>query len=147
MDEQTIRNIIRQELGSALADLADDPGPRPMFMTRGGSRGVPAVIGQRGEPLLTANGTPFVDAIKALRQGRFDVVRFQLAGKALAEGDDAAGGYLVPTEHSSRLVQMLSARTAVRAAGATVVPMTSDSLQIPAQTGGATAEAPQALWF
>ncbi|HOA23223.1 MAG TPA: phage major capsid protein [Aggregatilineales bacterium] len=139
LDEQTIRNIIRQELGSALADLADDPGPRPMFMTRGGSRGVPAVIGQRGEPLLTANGTPFVDAIKALRQGRFDVVRFQLAGKALAEGDDAAGGYLVPTEHSSRLVQMLSARTAVRAAGATVVPMTSDSLQIPAQTGGATA--------
>lgn len=139
LDEQTIRSIIRQELGSALADLADDPGPHPMFMTQGGRRSAPAVISRRGEALLTENGTPFVDAVKALRQGRFDVVRFQLAGKALAEGDDATGGYLVPTEHSSRLVQMLSARTAVRAAGATIVPMTSDSLQIPAQTGGATA--------
>lgn len=135
MDEQTIRDILRQEITSALDGLAAEPGPRAMFMTRT----APAVITGRGEPALTANGTPFVDAIKALRQGRFDVVRFQLAGKALGEGTDSAGGYLVPAEHSSQLVKMLSARGAVRAAGATVLPMASDTLQIPAQTGGATA--------
>lgn len=139
LDEQTIRSIIREELTSSLEDLTGDCGPyagsHAMFMTRS----APAVVGQRGEPLLTANATPFVDAVKALRQGRFDVVRFQLTGKALAEGTDSAGGYLVPTEHSRQLIAMLSARAAVRAAGATVIPMSSDTLQIPSQTGGATA--------
>ncbi len=136
MDEQTVRTIIRQEIGSAL-DLRglDEPEPDAMFLTRQ----APAVIGMRGESSLSANGTPFVDAIKAMRQGRFDVVRFQLAGKALAEGTDSAGGYLVPVEHSNKLVEMLRARTAVRAAGATIIPMSSDTLQIPSQTGGATA--------
>jgi HK97 family phage major capsid protein len=136
MDEQTMRNIIRQEIGAAISDLADEEiNPRAMFLTRR----APAVIGQRGEPLLSANGTPFVDAIKAMRQGRFDVVRFQLSGKALSEGTDSAGGYLVPVEHSTQLVELLAAKTAVRAAGATVVPMSSDTLQIPSQAGGATA--------
>jgi HK97 family phage major capsid protein len=135
MEEQTVRNIIRQEIRSAVDEAQEETGPGAMFLTRT----APGVIRQRGEPVLTANGTPFVDAIKALRQGRFDVVRFQLAGKALAEGTDEAGGYLVPTEQSTRLIALLSARAAVRAAGATVVPMSSDTLQIPSQTGGATA--------
>ncbi len=136
MDEQTIRNIMRQELTTAIDDLQDDnTGPQGMFLTRQ----APALIRQRGEPLLTDNGTPFVDAIKAMRRGDFDVVRFQLAGKALAEGTDSAGGYLVPVEHSSQLVELLAAKTAVRAAGATIIPMNSDTLQIPSQTGGATA--------
>jgi HK97 family phage major capsid protein len=143
LDEMTIRNILRQEINTAfedavataVSDTVGDTGPNAMFMTRTG----PALISQRGEPPLTANGTPFVDAIKAMRQGRFEVVRFQLAGKSLSEGSDSAGGYLVPTEHSNRLIERLAARTAVRAAGATVIPMSSDILQIPAQTGGATA--------
>lgn len=136
MDEQILRAAIRQEVAAALDGLlAGDAGPQAMFLTRR----APAVIHQRGEAPLTANGTPFVDAIKALHQGRFSVVRFQLAGKALAEGTDSAGGYLVPVEHSGKLVELLRAKTAVRAAGATVIPMGSDTLQIPAQTGGATA--------
>jgi len=136
MEDMTIRNIIRQEFTAALEDLAaGEASPPTMFLTGQ----APAVIRQRGEPLLTANHTPFVDAIKAMRLGRLDVVRFQLTGKALAEGADSAGGYLVPVEHSAKLVEMLRARTAVRAAGATIVPMNSDTLQIPSQTGGATA--------
>lgn len=136
LDEPTMRTLLRQEIGAALEELAAGDGhPGAMFFTRQ----APAVIGQRGEPLLSAGGTPFVDAIKAMRQGRFEVVRFQLTGKALSEGTDSAGGYLVPVEHGSRLVELLRARTAVRAAGATLVPMSSDVLQIPAQNGGATA--------
>src|SRR5574341_121121 len=135
MDEQTIRNIMRQEITTALEDAGGESGPAGMFLTGQ----VPALINERGEKPLTAYGTPFVDAIKALRQGRFDVVRFQLSGKALSEGTDSAGGYLVPVEHSNKLIEILSAKTAVRAAGATVIPMISDTLQIPSQTGGATA--------
>jgi HK97 family phage major capsid protein len=135
MDEQIVRNVIRQELNTALADLNEEAGPEAMFLT-GQS---PALIRERGEKPLTANGTPFVDAIKAMRQGRFEVVRFQLAGKALSEGTNSAGGYLVPVEYSNKLVEILSAKAAVRAAGATVIPMSNDALQIPSQTGGATA--------
>src|SRR5574341_1022751 len=137
MDEQTIRNVIRRSVGSALDGRfgEEEIDPAGMFLTGP----APAVIRQRGEVYLSANGTPFVDAIKAMRQGRFDVVRFQLAGKALGEGTDSAGGYLVPVEHSTKLIEILSARAAVRAAGATVIPMASDTLQIPSQTGGATA--------
>ncbi len=136
LDEQTLRTIMRQEITTALEDMAAGDGhSHAMFLTRQ----APALIRERGEAALTANGTPFVDAIKAMRQGRFDVVRFQLSGKALGEGTDSAGGYLVPVEHSTKLIEMLRARTAVRAAGATIIPMGSDTLQIPSQTGGATA--------
>lgn len=135
MDEQTIRNVIRQEVRTALEEAADPTELNPMFLTGN----APGIINQRGEPYLSANGTPFVDAIKAMRQGRFDVVRFQLAGKALAEGDDQTGGYLVPVEQSNQIIEMLSARAVVRAAGATVVPMASDTLNIPSQDSGATA--------
>ncbi|NDJ36582.1 MAG: phage major capsid protein [Chloroflexi bacterium] len=133
MDENTLRAIIRQEIALAAGHTHQEV--HPMFLTGE----APAVISQRGEAPLTANGTPFVDAVKAMRQGRFETVRFQLSGKALSEGTDSAGGYLVPVEHSSQLIEMLRARTAVRAAGATVIPMNSDTLQIPAQVGGATA--------
>ncbi len=143
MDEQTIRAMLREELGAALADLTAGDGDiaAPLVLTREPREGrrAPAVIRERGERPLTANNTPLVDAIKALRQGRYDVVRFQLAGKALAEGTDSAGGYLVPVEHGGRVVEMLRARTAVRMAGATVVPGAGDTLNIPSQTGGATA--------
>jgi len=137
MDEMTLRAVMRQEIAGALdaRGMDGNEGPAALLQTRQ----APALIRERGERALSANNTPFVDAIKALRQGRFDVVRFQLAGKALAEGSDESGGYLVPVEQGARLVEMLRARTAVRAAGATVVPMAGDTLQIPAQAGGATA--------
>ena len=136
MEENVLRHIIRQEVGTAVADLIEPEadGPQAMFLTGQ----APALIRERGEGALTANGTPFVDAIKALRQGRFDVVTFQLAGKALSEGTTTAGGYLVPVEHSNKLIELLMSAAAIRAAGATVIPMSSDILQIPSQTGGAT---------
>ena len=132
-DEQTIQAMVREEVRAALQDALT--GPEAMFLTRRG----PAVVRPHGEPTLSENGTPLVDAIKALRRGQVNVVRFQLSGKALAEGTDSAGGYLVPTEHSNALIALLAAKTAVRAAGATIVPMASDTLEIPSQAGGATA--------
>lgn len=135
INDTDIRGIIRDELARAWErgeQAADGAG---FYLT---GPAAPA-IRERGEKPLTANGTPLVDSIKALRRGQYDVVRFQIAGKALAEGTDSAGGYLVPVEQGSQLISLLGRRTAVRAAGATVVPMASDTLNIPAQAGGATA--------
>ena len=110
-------------------------------------REAPALLrGGRGEQAISEE-TPFSDAVKALAKGQFKSVHIPLYPmpkdspryKALGEGIDHAGGYLVPMERSNQMIALLRARTAVRAAGATVVPMASDSLMIPRQTGGATA--------
>ncbi|ORX22482.1 hypothetical protein BVF91_11620 [Thermoanaerobacterium sp. PSU-2] len=59
--------------------------------------------------------------------------------KALTEGTGSAGGYLVPPEYSTQLIQMVYAKTVVRKAGATVIPMNSNILYIPKQNGTANA--------
>ncbi|WP_172332462.1 phage major capsid protein [Mangrovicoccus sp. HB161399] len=46
--------------------------------------------------------------------------------RALAEGSDSAGGYTVPTTLSSELIDKLRAASVVNAAGARMVPLTSD---------------------
>lgn len=56
--------------------------------------------------------------------GKTDVER-----RALAEGSDSSGGYTVPTELSSRLIDLLRAKSVVNRAGARTVPMTSDNLR------------------
>lgn len=59
--------------------------------------------------------------------------------KALAAGDATAGGYLVPPEYSTDLIELLRPRAVVRRLGAVVLPMETGTLNIPKITGGATA--------
>ena len=53
--------------------------------------------------------------------------------KALAEGTDGAGGYLVPTEFRASLVRDLKDKGFLRGL-ATVIPMTTDTMDIPTLT-------------
>ncbi|MGR3311207.1 MAG: phage major capsid protein [Candidatus Brocadiales bacterium] len=62
-----------------------------------------------------------------------------LERKALGEGTDSAGGYLVPEEYLGDVKDRITARTIVRRAGATIYPMATDTLNVPKITGGATA--------
>lgn len=50
--------------------------------------------------------------------------------RALSEGSDSAGGYAVPTMLSANIIDKLRARATVMAAGAQVVPLSSDNLTI-----------------
>lgn len=59
--------------------------------------------------------------------------------KALSESLLDAGGSLVPVEFASALIPLLRAKTVVRAAGTTTMPMNNGSLSIPFQSGAATA--------
>lgn len=79
----------------------------------------------------------FLKAIKGIVYG--DWTDAELERKALTEGTGSAGGYLVPPEYSTQLIEMIYAQTVVRKAGATVIPMNSNTLYIPKQTGSATA--------
>jgi HK97 family phage major capsid protein len=60
--------------------------------------------------------------------------------KALSAGDAASGGFLVPEEFSSELIELLRARSVVRAMGATTISISgSGTLNIPKLTSGAAA--------
>jgi HK97 family phage major capsid protein len=51
---------------------------------------------------------------------------------ALAEDAGATGGYLVPTQYEARLLEIAREQSVVRAAGATIIPMTGRQVQVPA---------------
>lgn len=59
--------------------------------------------------------------------------------KALAAGSGAAGGFLVPEQYATELIEYLRPASVVRRMGATVVPMPGGTMTWPKQTGGATA--------
>ena len=85
-------------------------------------------------------------AVKAMMQKRYRYALIPLTNlneqrfKALSEASGSTGGYLVPVQQDqNRFIELLRAKTAVRAAGATIWPMSSSSAEAPSQTGGATA--------
>lgn len=59
--------------------------------------------------------------------------------KALSAGDATAGGFLVPTQVSDELIELLRPRSVIRKLGPTIVPMDTGVIEIPKITGGATA--------
>jgi HK97 family phage major capsid protein len=59
--------------------------------------------------------------------------------KILEASEDAAGGVLIPTQHSNEVIELLRERAVFRGMSPTTVPMPTGSLQIPKITGGATA--------
>lgn len=76
-------------------------------------------------------------ALKDWSGAHFEKQVFEKA--AMAEGADVLGGFLVPEEHSTEVIELITAKTVVRAAGATVMPMARDILTIPRQTGATSA--------
>jgi HK97 family phage major capsid protein len=65
----------------------------------------------------------------------FEKSEYTKLHKALAEGQGSAGGFLVPEQYTQQIIPLLQARAIVRNAGATVYPMSTDTLHLPRQTG------------
>lgn len=59
--------------------------------------------------------------------------------KAMSAGDATAGGFMVPTEFSSEVIELLRASAVVRSLGPTIMPMMSGSMKVPRITSGSTA--------
>lgn len=88
----------------------------------------------------------FLKAIRAIRWSDWKDAEFerevfeQTRKRAMSQGSDSAGGYLVPTQHIAELIEMLYDRAVCIALGATVLDnLTGSPVEIPKQTGGATA--------
>ena len=59
--------------------------------------------------------------------------------KAMAAGDAGAGGFLVPVQYSSDVIEFLRAQSIVRRLGSISMPVPTGTIKIPKLTGGATA--------
>lgn len=88
----------------------------------------------------------FLKAINAISTGDWSNAGFEkeifqeTSKRAMAQGVDTAGGYIVPNQYIAELIELLRADTVVMQAGATVMSgLTGSPVEIPKQTGGATA--------
>ncbi|KKL78898.1 hypothetical protein LCGC14_2020260, partial [marine sediment metagenome] len=59
--------------------------------------------------------------------------------RALQAGDLTAGGAFIPPEFAAEIIELLTARAVIRAAGARVLPMNSGTLTLRKRTAGSTA--------
>ena len=59
--------------------------------------------------------------------------------KALSAGDPTAGGFLVPIQFSTDVIELLRASAVVRSLDPTVIPISSGTLKVPRITAGSTA--------
>lgn len=79
--------------------------------------------------------------ISAAMAGRIDRRELSdLEARALAEGVDAAGGFMVPEFLSSKIIDRVRNAARVMQAGALTIPMDGDTLNIARLAGGSTAE-------
>lgn len=80
-----------------------------------------------------------LEAARSFAQKAWDDDLGKVIQKALGAGDFDAGGFLVPQMFVNEIIELLRARSVVRAAGARSVPMPGGSLTLPKQTSGAAA--------
>ncbi|SMB97959.1 phage major capsid protein, HK97 family [Thermanaeromonas toyohensis ToBE] len=101
------------------------------------------------QPIKPEKGIRLARAVRALAAAKGDprqaayiaenVYKDSVVAKALSEGTGSSGGYLVPPEFSREIIELLYAQAVVRKAGARVLPMTSNVLNVPKLASGAQA--------
>ncbi len=112
---------------------ANEPKLEPGIMMARGARAIAAAKTQGMGPEA---------AIKILRQwGDVQLATAWEAHreKALASNDPIAGGFLVPTQFSTDVIELLRAQAIVRSMGPASLPMPNGSVKVPKITAGANA--------
>jgi HK97 family phage major capsid protein len=155
----TTAPMIREVMGSAVAEMVREsvatslkaqPQPQPYMqrMFGGVEEAVKAVVGTKFARCLRA-----VAAAKSTGMGpekALDILRAwgsndiadeweQNRAKALGSGDPTSGGFLVPTQVSADVIELLRPAAVVRSLGPLVIPMAGGKLEIPRVSAGATA--------
>lgn len=134
-------NQIRETAKSAASEAIE---PYSQRATNYGS----AVTGASDQPKKERQpGESAARIVRALAVGRGDperAARYVKSNwgdedieKALIEGSDSAGGYIVPPEFSAEIIELLYSRTLVRRLGAQPMPMDTGTLNIPKLASGA----------
>ncbi len=116
-----------------------DPAPRrPMVLSR--DQSVAEWMRGRRQIRDEDAGLSFDRYVRGLATGNWDGSERELARYKLAmsEGTQTAGGHLVPTPLAGRIIDLARNAMRVMQAGATTVPMTSQTLKIARLTGEGT---------
>ncbi|WP_075833774.1 MULTISPECIES: phage major capsid protein [unclassified Rhodococcus (in: high G+C Gram-positive bacteria)] len=141
----------RNESRNRLLQLANDPGTieAPQFEDRSRKETRAALEGlqvlERAQSVeqwsrenghSTATDANFDNYLRGIATGNWKGAD---AERALAEGTQSAGGYLVPTPLSNQVIDLARNQLRVIEAGAITVPMTAQTLRIPRLMGEGTA--------
>ena len=124
-----------------VAGITDGGGTKPHDVPLA-EKGLACARCGRATAFSKLQGTGPAGAIDILKQwGNHDLAEkwAEARQKALAAGDAAAGGFLVPTQFSNEVIEFLRARAVIRRLGARVMPVPTGTLKIPKLSGGATA--------
>ncbi len=157
--QSQISNALGDELGKTIRDnieksvaplkekvtswgekIADMNKPAPVETKREPGMALARCIRATAASKMNGNGTE--GAIQILKGwGDDDLAKIwsEAREKALAAGDATAGGFLVPTQFSQELIDILRSRTVVRALGAPTIQMPTGTLKIPKITAGSAA--------
>lgn len=139
---ELVRENVARELEKApkptnyAAQLFGAPAPTPEPPAEKGikwARYVRALAGARGDKER---------AVKVARTWGYDDVAKAIEAsieKAMSAGDPTAGGFLVPTEFSNDIIELLRASSTVRSLNPTTMPMPTGTVKVPKVTGGSTA--------
>jgi len=92
-------------------------------------------VGRLIRALAAGKGDPEKAAAWAKKQWNDETIV-----KALQSDEGSTGGYLVPEEYSTELIEYLRPLSVVRRMNPTIVPMNTGTLSMSAMTGGASAE-------
>ena len=142
-----IAEIVRESVEKATSDksspwakrlLEGDGAPQAPKREKGSAFGrVVRAMAAAKFNKMGSNGT--VDILKAWGDSDLAAAVAGAHQKALAAGDATAGGFLVPTEFSNEVIELLRSQSVVRRLGARTVQMPTGTLKYPKIASGAAA--------
>lgn len=159
--KETSGALIKDQLGSELAQVVRDnvekmaSDPNGPWATKWSSR----LVEPKASAPAREKGAAFGRVVRAMAaakmnkmgsEGTIEVLRgwgdddlaeamSDARSKALAAGDATAGGFLVPTQFSNEVIELLRAQSVVRRLGARTVQMPTGTLKYPKIATGASA--------
>ena len=157
--KETAVPLIKDQVGSDIAKMVRE-NVEKLATTSNGPWADKVVTGApEPEKLERGKGLAFARCVRAMAaakmhklgaQGVVDILRGwgdgdlaseigKLQEKALAAGDATAGGFLVPTQFSNEVIELLRSQSVVRRLGARVVQMPTGTLKYPKIASGASA--------
>lgn len=142
MTKDQLREFIREIVGEAVNPLkqqqtdwmarimggAKQPDKQPEEKGVATARLVRALAAAKGDPERAASW-----ATKQWGDSAGEIA------KALSAGDAAAGGFIVPEQYSTEIIELMRPMAVVRRLGARTLPMPTGTLTIPGLAGGASA--------
>ena len=142
----TIKEQVEKSLGQLRTDVSGIQAK--MFGTGGEAKpdsnkttGSPTGRMVRALAIARKDGSGFEGALKSLKSwGNGDMAdaMFEQQQKAMSASNGPDGGYLVPEQFSTDVMEARRARTVVRASGPRIYPMPTGTFHLPKVAGGVT---------